>query len=326
MSTTSSSRYAARMALSAKRLALGTLTVACLTWQPQPSGADETKTLVAWHTVRKPAAGPAQSIGGYSAGCIRGAQSLPVDGKHHRVMRPSRHRHFGHPALIDYIRDVSRQAKKAGLPALLLGDLGQPRGGPAPSGHSSHQTGLDVDIWYRAPAQASVARLDPRERAQLHAPSVVDHEQNTLNDHWSPAIGQLLRLSASDARVARIFVHPVIKQELCRSTTGDRSFLAKLRPWYGHDDHFHVRLDCPQDSTRCQRQAAPAAGDGCEELAYWFSDEAKEARRKGRKRYQSTVGAKPTLPLGCGEVLAENAAASEAGPSLASTADDPKDR
>ena len=39
-------------------------------------------------------------------------------------------------------------ATKQGLGVLSIGDLGQARGGPAPSGHVSHQSGLDVDIWF----------------------------------------------------------------------------------------------------------------------------------------------------------------------------------
>ena len=38
-------------------------------------------------------------------------------------------------------------ARARGLPPLWIGDLSQPRGGPMPFGHASHQTGLDVDVW-----------------------------------------------------------------------------------------------------------------------------------------------------------------------------------
>ena len=48
----------------------------------------------------------------------------------------------------------------------------------------------------------------------------------------------------------------------------------KIRPWYGHDDHFHVRLDCPEGATLCEPQEAAPPGDGCgDDLAWWFTDE-----------------------------------------------------
>ena len=34
-----------------------------------------------WARARRPSTGPARSIGGYSAGCLRGAARLPVQGK-----------------------------------------------------------------------------------------------------------------------------------------------------------------------------------------------------------------------------------------------------
>src|SRR5262245_13039627 len=104
-----------------------------------------------WHAFRTPTAGKAQSVGGYSAGCVLGAVALPTTGDGFVVARPARHRSFGHPALVATIRDLGRRVKSLGLPPLSVGDLGQARGGPAPSGHASHQTGLDVDLFYVRP-------------------------------------------------------------------------------------------------------------------------------------------------------------------------------
>jgi len=70
-------------------------------------------------------------------------------------------------------------------------------------------------------------------------------------------------------------VHPPIKKELCKWATGDRSWLAKVRPYYGHNYHFHIRLRCPANSPTCKPQPAPTPkdGTGCgEELAYWMGD------------------------------------------------------
>jgi penicillin-insensitive murein endopeptidase len=73
--------------------------------------------------------------------------------------------------------------------------------------------------------------------------------------------------------VDRIFVNAHIKRELCDMSRGDRSWLHKIRPWYHHDDHFHMRLACPGDSPDCIRQKPIPAGDGCDDLGWWLGHE-----------------------------------------------------
>jgi penicillin-insensitive murein endopeptidase len=72
--------------------------------------------------------------------------------------------------------------------------------------------------------------------------------------------------------VQRIFVNAAIKKALCRGARGDRSWLSKVRPWWGHDYHFHIRMRCPADASECQGQKDQDGGDGCRDLGYWFSD------------------------------------------------------
>jgi penicillin-insensitive murein DD-endopeptidase len=256
-----------------------------------------------WHEVRLPAKGPAEAIGGYSAGCVRGAQALPQQGPGYQIMRPSRRRGFGHPTLIDFLRKLGSGAKQAGLSTVLIGDLGQARGGPAPSGHASHQSGLDVDIWYWAPDLANTRPLTRREREQIAALSIVDEKAQRVDAEQVTRVEGLLAIAARDERVTRIFVNPVIKHTLCQRTYADRSFLNKLRPWWGHDDHFHVRLACPAESKLCESQAKVEAGDGCAEVASWLTPEALAAREKEHQRYRAKVGAVPKLPEACEAIL-----------------------
>src|SRR6476661_7496777 len=95
-----------------------------------------------------PSAQPTKVIGDYTKGRIAGAARMPMTGDTWQVMRLSRNRYWGHPETIALIRRLSVNAHKdAGWPGILVGDIGQPRGGPALSGHASHQIGLDADIW-----------------------------------------------------------------------------------------------------------------------------------------------------------------------------------
>ena len=256
-----------------------------------------------WHAVRTPAKGEPRSIGGYSAGCLQGGRALPLDGDGYHVMHPQRRRNFGHPLLVSFVRELGKHVSAAGLGEILVGDLGQPRGGPQPDGHSSHQTGLDVDIWFWAPDGSQPPVMSDADRTKLQARSVVDGKTATLNDDWSPRMGEILELAANDARVERMFVHPVIKRALCAKVQGDRAWLGKLRPWYGHDDHFHVRLACPPDSPDCRPQAPPPAGDGCAELEWWFSPEAKHDRNQGLQKYRDKVASMPRMPEQCAALL-----------------------
>jgi penicillin-insensitive murein endopeptidase len=246
-----------------------------------------------WAAFRVPTKNPPRSIGGYSAGCIDGAVALPLSGPGFRVAKPERNRIFGHPLLVGLIRDLGRRLVELKQPPISVGDLGQPRGGPAPTGHASHQTGLDVDLWFLPPVAGE-------------ALSMVDRARKQPSPRFTAAVMHLLELTADDARVERIFVNPILKRAVCERTagSGDRAWLRKLRPWWGHDDHFHVRLACPADSPACTAQAPLPPGDGCGELAWWFDDKAQADREKGHQTYAAKVGASPPLPEGCQTMIA----------------------
>src|SRR4051794_101526 len=50
-----------------------------------------------------PSKGPAHVIGSYVKGCIGGAEQMPLNGDNWQVMRLSRNRSYGHPAMIALI-------------------------------------------------------------------------------------------------------------------------------------------------------------------------------------------------------------------------------
>lgn len=233
-----------------------------------------------WPGFTEPAPGPARAIGGYSAGCLQGAVPLPLDGVGYQVMRPSRRRHYGHPALVDYVRQLGLSVRRQQLGVLLLGDLSQARGGRAASGHASHQTGLDVDVWYLHPKRARRAPLPLLAREELVAESVVDLARQSIAVRHKAHVSKVLRLAAEDDRVDRIFVNPSIKRTLCELPAERRGWLRKIRPWFGHADHFHVRLGCLPTDSDCQAQAPLPGGDGCDKLATWLRPTRAKVTRK----------------------------------------------
>ncbi|AEF98830.1 penicillin-insensitive murein endopeptidase [Methylomonas methanica] len=241
-----------------------------------------------------------QSIGTYTNGCISGAVSLPLSGTGYQVMRLSRNRFYGHATLIQFIQQLGQVAADQQLGTLLIGDLGQARGGPTPSGHRSHQTGLDVDIWFLLSKQLDNRLLSANERETWGAPSVVDANSDTVDyRQWTQAHEKVLEAAARHPDVDRIFVNPSIKQELCtHKTAASAVWLRKIRPWWKHDDHFHVRLKCPKGNPYCQGQPAVPETDGCDaSLAWWFSAEAKAPSKPGKPTPP------PPLPALCEQVL-----------------------
>ena len=98
--------------------------------------------------VHTPTGGPPISIGGYAKGCLAGAVQLPTDGDHWQAMRLSRDRRWGTDELVDYIEALAQSVAQDGRRGILVGDMGQARGGPMATGHASHQIGLDADFWF----------------------------------------------------------------------------------------------------------------------------------------------------------------------------------
>jgi penicillin-insensitive murein endopeptidase len=110
--------------------------------------------------------------------------SLPINGPDWQVMRLSRDRNWGHPRLLDFLERFANDARHLDhWPGLLVGDMSQPRGGPMVTGHTSHQIGLDVDIWL-TPMPDRI--LTPQERENMTAVSMLKDPFTVDPDKWTP--------------------------------------------------------------------------------------------------------------------------------------------
>lgn len=251
-----------------------------------------------------PAALPAKPVGFYAKGCIAGAVALPINGPAWQVMRLSRNRNWGHPDLVALLERLAVKAhRNAGWPGLLVGDMSQPRGGPMLTGHASHQIGLDADIWLTPMPNRQLSR---EEREETSAVMMVRKDRLDIDPTtWTPTHLPVIRAAAQEPQVERIFVNAAIKKALCREARGDRNWLSKVRPMYGHDYHFHVRMKCPPGGTTCEAQTPPGDGEGCSagDLAYWFSDAVlhpKPPKTPPKPRPPMTMA---ELPAECRQVL-----------------------
>jgi penicillin-insensitive murein endopeptidase len=259
-----------------------------------------------WSRVSKPKPGPPRAIGQPGSGCVQGALALPLRAAHWIVVHPERHREFGHPALLTFLRKLAGLAHREKLGLLHVGDLGQARGGPTPSGHRSHQNGLDVDLWYEPPAKP----ISPGQPVPP-APSVVDLRTGKILPAWNARVARLIEAAASDPAVDRIFVHPGVKRALCQNKLRRGPWLQRVRPWWGHQDHLHVRLRCPVGNLDCAEPQPLPVGEGCDaSLNWWFSE---DAHTTAAKRGPPGEGA-PAMPEKCESVLEEELTSSPSRP------------
>lgn len=247
--------------------------------------------------------------GFYSKGCVAGAVAMPTDGPTWQAMRLERNRRWGHPDLIALVQKLSRDAVADGWPGLLVGDISQPRGGPMLTGHASHQVGLDADIWL---TKMPNRRLTQKERRDTSAKTVLKDGGNSLYVDpkvWTPAHAKLIARAASFSQVERLFVHPGIKKAMCDAYSGNAanaSWLGKVRPYYGHHYHFHIRMKCPTGSPSCRKQNPVPAGSGCDEsLAWWFTSEPWTPKKPdpNAKPVKKKVVTLRDLPRACTGVL-----------------------
>lgn len=252
----------------------------------------------------KASAQPPRAIGFYAKGCLAGGEALPINGPTWQVMRLSRNRNWAHPEMVALLERLSARVHKAsGWPGLLIGDMAQPRGGPMITGHASHQIGLDADIWLTPMPNRMLSR---NEREEMSAVNMVRPDRLDIDPRvWTPRHLEVIRAAALEPRVERIFVNAAIKKALCREAKGNRAWLSKVRPMYGHNYHFHVRITCPAGNADCTPQEPPTDSEGCsaQDLAYWFSDAVlhpKPPKTPPKPPHQITLS---ELPSACRQVL-----------------------
>ncbi len=245
----------------------------------------------------------ARSIGFYAKGCLAGGVALPINGSTWQVMRLSRNRNWGHPDLVALLERLAGKVPKvAGWNGLLVGDLAQPRGGPMLTGHASHQIGLDADIWLTPMPNRTLTR---EEREEISATSMLAADKKDVDPSiWTRGHAAVIKAAAQEPEVERIFVNAAIKKALCREAGKDRGWLHKVRAYWGHHYHFHVRMRCPKDSAGCTGQAPPGEGEQCgSDLDWWFRDSVlnpKPPATPPKPRPPMTLA---QLPAECRQVL-----------------------
>ena len=176
--------------------------------------------------------------------------------------------------MVALLKRLSVKAHKdAGWPGILVGDMGQPRGGPALSGHASHQIGLDADIWLTPMPDH---RLSREEREEMSAVMMVRADRLDIDPqglHAGSSRGDPRRRAGAAACSAsssmprsrrRCAARPrATAAGSPRSGRGGATTITSTSAW-------HVR----PAAAECKGQPPPDGGEGCSagDLAYWFKD------------------------------------------------------
>lgn len=240
--------------------------------------------------------GSLRVIGGPTVGCIGGAVQLPPQGPGYQTIHVAISHFWGAPGTVAAIEQLGQEAQRAGLGTILVEEISRGRGGPITGAHASHQTGLDADIALDTPRRV----LSSAERETVELVSVVRPDRRDIRpERWNENIVTLLLLATQLPGVDRVLVNPAIKQQLCRSVTGDRSWLRYIRPWYGHAAHMHVHFRCPAGQASCVDIPPPPPGDSCDaSLQWWFDQLDAPPAKPGRPKPP------PPMPAACKAVLA----------------------
>jgi penicillin-insensitive murein endopeptidase len=157
--------------------------------------------------------------------------------------------------------------------------------------------------------------LSVKERENISSISTRRAAGAYVNDAWTASHHAIIKAAAKDPRTERIFVFPGAKVQMCNDERGDRKYLRKIRPWYGHHYHFHVRLACPKGARGCVNQNHPPKGDGCADARQWQANIINPPKAAPKPKTKKKTTAKPKvrreliladLPAQCQSVLNSN--------------------
>ncbi|MCA9709964.1 MAG: penicillin-insensitive murein endopeptidase [Myxococcales bacterium] len=218
---------------------------------------------VAWPDLsvdRLPPVGAAPQAMGQSLGSPRdGALLRPTQlttGRDYWIRNPDTA--WGTTNTIEHLRAVIRSVgrRHRDLHPVVIGDISTRRGGPLP-GHTSHQSGRDVDLglYYRGREEprdfldATNDTLDRQATFDLVVALAATHDDPTgvvlmVLDYQVQRmlrrVGELRGMSEDELDALFQFPH------------GSQSRQGLVRHKPAHRDHLHIRFRCPKDDAYCR--------------------------------------------------------------------------
>ncbi|EQC47993.1 penicillin-insensitive murein endopeptidase [Bacteriovorax sp. Seq25_V] len=212
----------------------------------------------------------AEAVGFYSKGSLK--DSLSIIDRNINVVKlyKSRGKQYATEEMLNLIEGLANFSREnfPSAESIQVGDLAAVNGGRA-TRHTSHQNGLDADIVYYRVNEKAQDVNNPEWAEYFVSGSKVTKNFHVQRNYTA------LKYLVENYDVRRIFVDTAIKREFCKLASnsgqlkdpGTVEFLRRLRPAKLHQTHFHVRLGCPEGSKKCESQAEPPKGAGCDSIS-----------------------------------------------------------
>lgn len=162
---------------------------------------------------------------------------------------------YGHPALVLMLYRTAKQlARQSPGSVLLVGDLSSEFGGPL-YGHKSHQSGRDADVGFFV-TDAQGKPLNARRLMRFDKEGVARDGSGLRFDDYRNWLLVQLWLKDTRANLEHVFVASHLRRRLLdfararpafrRHVQAASRFLRQPSNGLPHDDHFHVRIACPE--------------------------------------------------------------------------------
>jgi penicillin-insensitive murein endopeptidase len=163
---------------------------------------------------------------------------------------------YGHPSLVLMLYRTAKQiAKQSPGSRLLVGDLSREFGGPL-SGHKSHQSGRDADVGFFV-IDAKGHQQNARQLLAFDAAGRAKDGSGVRFDDYRNWLLVQLWLKDERASLEHVFVAAHLRKRLLdfararpafrRYVEDAAQFLHQPTNGLPHDDHFHVRIACPEN-------------------------------------------------------------------------------
>jgi len=211
-------------------------------------------------------AAPSKAIGFYSKGKIKDSVSIDKYTGHFEKLFRTRGQLYSTDYLLDSFAKSSLEIKKIypDVEALQVGDISARSGGKIKR-HQSHQNGLDIDVVYLRVNKSGQDLTNPE-----WAEDFVDGKNVSKNfdveRNWN-----LFKMMVKKGNVGRIFVDWSTKRKFCElhgasSDPLDFQTLRLMSAAKYHRTHFHLRLLCKKEYSRCRKQSPPINSTRCEKF------------------------------------------------------------
>lgn len=177
---------------------------------------------------------------------------------------PAEHQ-YGTDEMAHTLLLIGQWAKEFGRQPVWVGDISKKNGGQL-AHHKTHQRGLDADIAYlvyrHKPTGHRAQKLHDRFTEQFGM-----HGQLEENFDLESNYNLMARLM-SEPTTFKIFVGCAIYDALeSYDQKKSNSIMKNIYAEKGHEDHFHIRLKCPDEAANCSEQ-------------WWQDPEARPRRQK----------------------------------------------